>query len=236
MAVSVRPALRPLDKGLAIGFANAVILGFVLISSQNGFGKVDESKPLILPSLDSYRLWAWATLALCFSPPVLALLWGVIIRLVGGEVDPQGSTLVLHKETPAAKVYLWSITLLSYGAASALVLATGGLVKSPYAIFPVTLVLLAPIIMTGEATPWINLIGGLLFTSLLYYVSRIDPISHWEHPLPDNVSAATWVYAVETGIVILASLIFNLVKELVGHRRLASTALLIPPTPPPPGP
>lgn len=213
------PQLTPQDKALSIGVTNVGILLFTFIANTRGI-HVDGNKTGLALWV-AYRAFILAAAA-CLVPVIAGPLIETAAKLGSGSEEPvtkppAARILDRHLSSPVtsmpALVYLVGITLLTYLAITVLVLNSGGAIASPFNQFPIAIIVLAPIIMTGRKTPIFNLGLGTVYAIALFYAKELRVLDRHVVDLPEGAHIATWVYASEVVLVIIVSLGFYLVRD-----------------------
>jgi len=203
-------------KALAILFANALTTIFVGICLAFGF----RSENGALGYLPDHSLWlVLAELVVI----ILALLASSIAALTSTEAyiaagaDPETAALQARVViTPSLrKALLYAITIGSFATFAVLVQLTGGILVSPFNQFLLALIVLAPNLMSGRKTPYINMFGGLLVYGLLLL------LRNYATPLPKP--AADGVHFAVTASIVFISVGFLIwtrrVQEIVARRK-----------------
>jgi hypothetical protein len=192
-----RPQLADPDKAEAIAVANLVILAVVVICTLYGFTPIHGAHPRDAQSLTTPP-------GLFLTVETILIVIALTLARVGGTaldaLSSSRSTLRLRGSVFVSQTTLWAITLLNYFALATLVQDTGGARSSPFSSLLIGLIALGPYIMTGIATPWLNLIGGLaLFTYLLANVLKATQLAS---------TPRSWVYLLTTGLIAFVSVYF----------------------------
>ena len=206
--------LAPRHKILAIGVVNFVLLGFYWVVLKWGY----EDKR---PPWDTRFAWSCGgTIAIC-AFLVLKPELGGLLKSLGGKSSGTDSSKVLDDNSYIGSLIVrYGITVMSYINASLMVLGTGGIRLSPFEQIPIAMVLLAPVIMTGNGatlkknSKQQNMLWGLIYVPILFVTS-----SHSGFRLVRKAAEGVfwnekgWVSPFSLIFIVIASLAFDYLKN-----------------------